>query len=65
MGEVIVRLTADHIKVKGGEYVQDLVRCDECVGADECDVLSMFPKIDWCSFGERAVSSAKGVDNEQ
>lgn len=30
MKEVIVRLTSDHIKVKGGEYVQDLVRCKEC-----------------------------------
>ncbi len=28
--EVIVRLTSDHIKVKGGEYVQDLVRCKDC-----------------------------------
>ncbi len=30
MSEIIVRLTSDHIKVKGGEYVQDLVRCREC-----------------------------------
>ena len=30
MREVIVRLTSDHIKVKGAEYVQDLVRCAEC-----------------------------------
>ena len=30
MSEIIVKLTSDHIKVKGGEYVQDLVRCKEC-----------------------------------
>lgn len=30
MKEVIMRLTSDHIKVKGGKYVQDLVRCGEC-----------------------------------
>ena len=30
MKEVIVRLTSDHIKIKGGEYVQDLVRCGKC-----------------------------------
>lgn len=28
--EIIVKLTSDHIKVKGGEYMQDLVRCGEC-----------------------------------
>ena len=31
MSEVIVKLTSDHIKVKGAEYVQDLVRCAEIV----------------------------------
>lgn len=30
MSEVIVKLTSDRIRVKGGEYVQDLVRCREC-----------------------------------
>lgn len=30
MGEVIVKMTGDRIKVKGGEYVRDLVRCKEC-----------------------------------
>ena len=30
MSEVIVRMTSDHIKVKGAEYVMDLVRCAEC-----------------------------------
>lgn len=30
MKEVIVKLTSDHIKVKGAEYVRDLVRCEDC-----------------------------------
>ena len=30
MKEVIVKLTSDRIKIKGGEYVQDLVRCKDC-----------------------------------
>lgn len=30
MKEVIIKLTSDHIKVKGGEYVRDLVRCKDC-----------------------------------
>ena len=35
MKEVIVKLTSDHIKVKGGEYVQDLVRCKDCKNTEE------------------------------
>ena len=30
MSEMIVRLNADHVKLKGCEYVQDLIRCGEC-----------------------------------
>lgn len=30
MKEVIVKLNSDRIKIRGGEYVQDLVRCGEC-----------------------------------
>ena len=30
MGEIIVRLTSNHIKLKGGEYICDLVRCRDC-----------------------------------
>ena len=30
MKEVIVKLNSDHIKVKGAEYVQDFVRCQDC-----------------------------------
>lgn len=28
--EMIVRLNEDRVKVKGCEYVQDLIRCGEC-----------------------------------
>lgn len=30
MKEIIVRMKTDHIKVKDGEYVADLVRCKDC-----------------------------------
>lgn len=35
MSEVIVKLTSDHIKVKGAEYVRDLVRCKDCGKTEE------------------------------
>ena len=37
MSEVIVRLTSDRIKVKGAEYVQDIVRCKECKWVRYCE----------------------------
>lgn len=30
MSEIIVKLTDSRIKLKGGEYVRDLVRCKDC-----------------------------------
>ena len=56
MKEVIVRLTSDHIKVKGAEYVQDLVRCAECkyYEADWCYWRDeAITADDFCSYGER------------
>jgi len=63
MSEVIVKLTADHIKIKGGEYVQDLVRCGECKYWDVdnnreiyCSLLEGMCDIgkdSFCSYGER------------
>ena len=35
MSEVIVKLNSDRIKIKGGEYVQDLVRCRDCKAYDD------------------------------
>ena len=59
MKEVIVRLTSDHIKVKGAEYVRDLVRCKDCKWADRCsqnvamrETYEMYEELDFCSYGE-------------
>ena len=61
MSEVIVKLKSDHIKVKGAEYVRDLVRCKECKWAKAngtyqwCGRLDSTAKItddDFCSYGE-------------
>ena len=67
--EVIVRLTSDRIKIKGGEYVRDLVRCVECkyfidnLTEDDTDEAYDSCRWDWsrkiptaddfCSYGER------------
>ena len=60
MAEIIVKLTGDHIKVKGGEYVQDLVRCKECkyyLGLAECEIVTECMGTDgFCSYGERKES---------
>lgn len=63
MSEVIVRLKDRHIKVKGGEYVQDIVRCRECKywrNKDPQQIPTasimcghMHPD-DFCSYGERS-----------
>lgn len=60
MSEIIVKLNSDHIKVKNGEYVQDIVRCKECKWAEVCsqnvamrETYDMYEKIDFCSYGER------------
>lgn len=63
--EVIVKLTSDRIKVKGGEYMQDLVRCAECKYKQQCrkavehitheptSVTIGYKSVEWCSYGER------------
>ena len=60
MSEAIVRLTSDHIKVKGGEYVRDLVRCKECKYEEKCNTVVHFLAdggidvipLEFCSYGE-------------
>ena len=37
MSEIIVKLTDSRIKLKGGEYVRDLVRCKDCKYAEVAD----------------------------
>lgn len=65
--EVIVKLTSDRIKVKGGEYVQDVIRCEKCAlnETDDCPMVYYTPledggfetnwwnkPNDFCSWGE-------------
>lgn len=63
MSEIIVKLTDSRIKLKGGEYVRDLVRCKDCKwwdndgDAEGCTHKygGMWAKSDaYCSYGERA-----------
>ena len=63
MSEIIVKLTDSRIKLKGGEYVRDLVRCKDCKwwdndgDAERCTHKygGMWAKSDgYCSYGERA-----------
>ena len=58
MKEVIVRLTSDRIKIKGGEYVQDIVRCKDCrwyKDFDGCFFSTAEVEPDhFCSWGERS-----------
>ena len=60
MSEVIVKLTSDHIKVKGGEYVQDFVRCQDCKhwvynfnGCSRNPCTEPWYATDFCNYGER------------
>ena len=60
MKEVIMRLTSDHVKVKGGEYVQDFVRCQDCKhwvynfnGCSRNPCTEPWYATDGCTYGER------------
>ena len=59
MSEVIVRLTNDHIKVKGGKYMQDFVRCQDCKhwvynfnGCSRNPCTEPWYATDGCTYGE-------------
>lgn len=66
MSEIIVKMNDDHIKIKGGQYVQDIVRCKACKwldkGENESCSWSMCTRHfgqyinvsddDFCSYGE-------------
>lgn len=62
MKEIIVRMTSEHVKVKGGTYVRDLIRCEGCKhyisdgGAlMECEITEFLTMPDdFCSYGERS-----------
>ena len=57
--EVIVKLTSDRIKIKGGEYVQDIVRCQDCKywvynfnGCSRNPCTEPWYATDGCTYGE-------------
>ena len=55
MKEVIVKMTSDHIKVKNGEYVQDLVRCKDCKNKKFCIIYEgLCDDNAFCSCGKGA-----------
>ena len=55
MSEMIVRLNQDRVKIKGCEYVQDLIRCEDCkyykYGFCDCWYDGTRPDA-FCSFAE-------------
>ena len=60
MKEVIVKLTSDHIKVKGGQYMQEFVRCQDCKhwvynfnGCSRNPCTEPWYATDGCTYGER------------
>lgn len=56
MSEMIVKLNTDRVKIKGCEYVQDLIRCKDCrwYKCEECffSTAEINPD-DFCSYAER------------
>ena len=60
MKEVIIKLNSDRIKVKGGEYMQDFVRCQDCKhwvynfnGCSRNPCTEPWYATDGCTYGER------------
>ena len=62
--EMIVKLNQDHVKIKGCEYIRDLIRCENCkwyVPVNNSDHgacgsitgRTVYPD-DFCSEGEEA-----------
>lgn len=56
MSEMIVKLKKDHVKIKGCEYVRDLIRCEDCKYYEDglcanIDFLTVKPD-DFCSYAE-------------
>lgn len=60
MAEIIVNMKSDYIKVKGGEYKQDLIRCKDCKyflpvnnAPSECASTGLdVMEDDFCSYAE-------------
>ena len=61
--EIIVKMTDDHIKIKDGEYVRDIIRCKECKWYKQSETFCENGNGLWqagdncfCSYGERKES---------
>ena len=52
MSEIIVRLRDNRIKITGGEYVRDLVRCKDCKHFTYCENDCCLPE-NFCNQGEK------------
>lgn len=57
MSEIIVEMK-DYLKIKGGKYIRDLVRCQDCKHFDTgyCGIPFIGKKVNrnhFCSCGER------------
>ena len=61
MSEIIVNMKTDYLKIKGGEYKQDLIRCEDCPWHEpynnddhgRCQITGcqVYPD-DFCSYAE-------------
>lgn len=53
MSEIIVKMEGDRIKLKGGQYVQNLVRCRDCKKKRSCVTFDGICNDDgFCSLAE-------------
>ena len=50
MKDIVVRMKSDHIKVKDGEYIQDIIPCTKCDKRTICEHYR-FSNVEWCSLG--------------
>ena len=52
MDEIIVKMKTNHIKIKNGEYLRDLVRCKDCGNREGCQFAISSDDNAFCSDGE-------------
>ena len=57
MSEIIVKMTEQKIKLKGGEYVRDLVRCERCKFRNNCERTIQSRALEYCSAGEEEIKN--------
>jgi len=67
MSEIIVKMKSDYIKIKGGEYIRDLVRCENCKwyipvnnAPSECASTGLdVTADDFCSYAEERTGGCR------